>query len=82
MAEVAARLHVLNQPVATVLAGSQLFRPGFSPGHAGAFGSVFIGFMAYYALHLLGVIAHQVGRRQRRRAPLPARVLHRRARRG
>ena len=39
---------------ATVLAGTQLFRPGFSPSHAGAFGSVFIGFMAFYFVHLLG----------------------------
>jgi len=39
---------------ATVLAGSQLFRPGFSPSHAGAFGSVFIGFIAFYFLHLIG----------------------------
>ena len=39
--------------VATVLAAVQLFRPGFSPSHAGGFGSVFIGFMAFYALHLL-----------------------------
>ena len=40
--------------VATVLAGSQLFRPGFSPTHAGGFGSVFIGFMAFYVVHLIG----------------------------
>ncbi len=40
--------------VATVLAGSQVFRPGFSPSHAGALGSVFIGFIAVYSLHLLG----------------------------
>jgi heme/copper-type cytochrome/quinol oxidase subunit 3 len=42
--------------VATVLAGSQLFRPGFSPSHAGGFGSVFIGFTAFYFLHLIGGI--------------------------
>jgi heme/copper-type cytochrome/quinol oxidase subunit 3 len=42
--------------VATVLAGSQLFRPGFSPSHAGGFGSVFIGFIAFYFLHLIGGI--------------------------
>jgi heme/copper-type cytochrome/quinol oxidase subunit 3 len=42
--------------VATVLAGSQLFRPGFSPSHAGGFGSVFIGFTAFYLVHLLGGI--------------------------
>jgi heme/copper-type cytochrome/quinol oxidase subunit 3 len=41
---------------ATVLAGSQLFRPGFSPSHAGGFGSVFIGFIAFYFLHLIGGI--------------------------
>jgi heme/copper-type cytochrome/quinol oxidase subunit 3 len=40
--------------VATVLAGSQLFRPGFSPSHAGGFGSVFIGFTAFYFVHLAG----------------------------
>lgn len=40
--------------VATVLAGSQLFRPGFSPSHAGGFGSVFIGFIAFYFVHLIG----------------------------
>ena len=45
---------VLIGLVATLLAGSQLFRPGFSPSHAGSFGSVFIGFMAFYVLHLLG----------------------------
>jgi heme/copper-type cytochrome/quinol oxidase subunit 3 len=45
---------VVTGLVATLLAASQVFRPGFSPGHSGAFGSVFIGFMAYYFLHLLG----------------------------
>jgi heme/copper-type cytochrome/quinol oxidase subunit 3 len=40
--------------VATVLAGSQVFRPGFSPSHAGGFGSVFIGFIAFYFVHLIG----------------------------
>jgi heme/copper-type cytochrome/quinol oxidase subunit 3 len=40
--------------VATLLSASQVFRPGFEPSHAGAFGSVFIGFMSFYALHLLG----------------------------
>jgi heme/copper-type cytochrome/quinol oxidase subunit 3 len=45
---------VLIGLVATLLAGSQLFRPGFSPAFAGSFGSVFIGFMAFYVLHLLG----------------------------
>jgi heme/copper-type cytochrome/quinol oxidase subunit 3 len=44
---------VVTGLVATVLAGSQVFRPGFSPGHSGAFGSVFVGFMAFYFLHLL-----------------------------
>jgi heme/copper-type cytochrome/quinol oxidase subunit 3 len=45
---------VVTGLVATVLAGSQVFRPGFSPSHAGAFGSVFVGFTAFYFLHLLG----------------------------
>ena len=40
--------------VATVLAGTQLFRPGFSPSHAGGFGSVFVGFMAFYVVHMIG----------------------------
>jgi heme/copper-type cytochrome/quinol oxidase subunit 3 len=40
--------------VATILSGSQLFRPGFSPSHAGGFGSVFIGFTAFYFVHLAG----------------------------
>jgi heme/copper-type cytochrome/quinol oxidase subunit 3 len=40
--------------VATLLAGSQVFRPGFSLSHAGAIGSVFVGFMACYFVHLLG----------------------------
>ena len=42
--------------VATVLAASQVFRPGFSPSHAGGIGSVFIGFMAVYLVHLLGAL--------------------------
>ena len=37
-----------------MLAGSQVFRPGFSPSHAGALGSVFVGFIAVYLVHLLG----------------------------
>jgi heme/copper-type cytochrome/quinol oxidase subunit 3 len=40
--------------VAAVLAASQVFRPGFSPSHAGGIGSVFIGFIAVYFVHLLG----------------------------
>jgi len=40
--------------VATVLSGYQLFRPGFSPSHAGALGSVFVGFTACYLVHLVG----------------------------
>jgi heme/copper-type cytochrome/quinol oxidase subunit 3 len=40
--------------VAAVLAASQVFRPGFSPSHAGGIGSVFIGFIAVYFIHLLG----------------------------
>ena len=39
---------------ATVLAGTQLLRPGLSPSPAGGFGSVFIGFMAFYCVHLIG----------------------------
>src|SRR6478752_6355275 len=39
--------------VATVLTASQVFRPGFSPSHAGGLGSVFIGFTAVYLVHLL-----------------------------
>ena len=39
---------------ATVIQGIQLFNPGFSPSHGGAYGSVFVGFTAGYALHLLG----------------------------
>ena len=34
--------------------GWQLFDPGFSPYHAGAFGSVFVGFTATLFAHLLG----------------------------
>jgi fructose-specific phosphotransferase system IIC component len=41
---------------ATALAASQVFRPGFSPSHAGGIGSVFIGFMAVYLVHLLGAL--------------------------
>jgi heme/copper-type cytochrome/quinol oxidase subunit 3 len=40
--------------VATVLAATQIFRPGFSPSHAGGIGSVFIGFIAVYTVHLFG----------------------------
>lgn len=40
--------------VATVVAGIQLFDPGFSPSAAGGFGSVFVGYMAFFALHVLG----------------------------
>jgi heme/copper-type cytochrome/quinol oxidase subunit 3 len=42
--------------VATVLVASQVFRPGFSPSHAGGIGSVFIGFVAVYLVHLLGAL--------------------------
>ena len=44
--------------VATMLSGSQLFRPGFSPSHAGGFGSVFIGFTAFYFVHLAAASSH------------------------
>jgi heme/copper-type cytochrome/quinol oxidase subunit 3 len=40
--------------VALVLVGSQVFRPGFSPSHAGGFGSVFVGFIAFYFVHVAG----------------------------
>jgi heme/copper-type cytochrome/quinol oxidase subunit 3 len=40
--------------VAAALAASQVFRPGFSPSHAGGIGSVFLGFIAVYLVHLLG----------------------------
>jgi heme/copper-type cytochrome/quinol oxidase subunit 3 len=40
--------------VATVVQGWQMVDPGFSPYHAGAFGSVFVGFTATLFLHLLG----------------------------
>jgi heme/copper-type cytochrome/quinol oxidase subunit 3 len=40
--------------VALVLVGSQVFRPGFSPSHSGGFGSVFIGFTAFYLVHVAG----------------------------
>jgi heme/copper-type cytochrome/quinol oxidase subunit 3 len=40
--------------VATVIAGIQLFNPGFSPSSAGGFGSVFVGYMVFYSLHVLG----------------------------
>ena len=40
--------------VALVAQGWQLFDPGFSPYHGGAFGSVFVGFTATLFAHLLG----------------------------
>jgi heme/copper-type cytochrome/quinol oxidase subunit 3 len=40
--------------VALVLVGSQVFRPGFSPSHSGGFGSVFVGFIAFYLVHVAG----------------------------
>jgi heme/copper-type cytochrome/quinol oxidase subunit 3 len=39
---------------AMVLQGWQTFAPGFSPSHAGAYGSVFVGFTCSYLVHLLG----------------------------
>jgi heme/copper-type cytochrome/quinol oxidase subunit 3 len=39
---------------AVVAQGWQLVDPGFSPYHAGAFGSVFVGFTATLFIHLLG----------------------------
>jgi heme/copper-type cytochrome/quinol oxidase subunit 3 len=49
-----ARLSLALILVALVVQGWQLFDPGFSPYHAGAFGSVFIGFTATFFAHLLG----------------------------
>lgn len=40
--------------VAAVLALVQTFNPGFSPNFSGGFGSVFVGFTATYAAHLVG----------------------------
>jgi heme/copper-type cytochrome/quinol oxidase subunit 3 len=42
--------------VAAVLALVQTFDPGFSPHVGGGFGSVFVGFTAAYAVHLLGAV--------------------------
>jgi heme/copper-type cytochrome/quinol oxidase subunit 3 len=42
--------------VAAVLALIQLFDPGFSPHTSGGFGSVFVGFTAVYAVHLLAAL--------------------------
>jgi heme/copper-type cytochrome/quinol oxidase subunit 3 len=42
--------------VAAVLAFVQTFDPGFSPSSGGGFGSVFVGFTAVYAVHLLGAV--------------------------
>ena len=41
---------------AAVLTAVAVFDPGFSPSAGGAFGSVFIGFMATYLVHLLGAV--------------------------
>jgi len=40
--------------VALVAQGWQLFDPGFSPYHGGAYGSIFVGFTATLFAHLLG----------------------------
>ena len=40
--------------VALVLQIVQLVNPGFSPSHAGGYGSVFVGFTAMYVIHLTG----------------------------
>jgi heme/copper-type cytochrome/quinol oxidase subunit 3 len=40
--------------VALVVQGWQLFDPGFSPYHGGAYGSVFVGFTATLFAHLIG----------------------------
>ena len=39
---------------AMILQGWQTFAPGFSPSHAGAYGSVFLGFTGSYLVHLVG----------------------------
>ena len=39
-----------------VLQGIQLFDPGFAPANGGGFGSIFIGFTAFYFLHLIGAL--------------------------
>jgi heme/copper-type cytochrome/quinol oxidase subunit 3 len=49
-----AGLSLLLMLVALVVQGWQLVDPGFSPYHAGAFGSVFVGFTATLLAHLLG----------------------------
>ena len=40
--------------VALVIQIVQLVNPGFSPSHAGGYGSVFVGFTAMYVIHLTG----------------------------
>lgn len=67
--------------VATVIAAVQLFRPGFSPSSAGGFGSVFVGFMVFYALHMLAgaywIETHVVQRpSEALRAVVPPAVLY------
>lgn len=49
----------------------QLVDPGFSPSHAGGFGSVFVGFTAIYVIHLAGATLwlETVIARSRREAP-------------
>ena len=49
-----AGLSLMLMLVALVAQGWQLVDPGFSPYHAGAFGSVFVGFTATLLAHLLG----------------------------
>ena len=49
-----AGLSLVLMLVALVAQGWQLVDPGFSPYHAGAFGSVFVGFTATLLAHLLG----------------------------
>ena len=39
---------------AIVIQAVQLVNPGFSPSHAGGYGSVFVGFTALYLIHLTG----------------------------
>lgn len=61
--------------VAIVLQCYQLFAPGFSPSHAGGYGSVFIGFTAMYVLQLVGVtfwLETVVARARRSAAPTGA----------
>ena len=60
--------------VALVLQIVQLVNPGFSPSHAGGYGSVFVGFTAMYVIHLTGATfwLETLIARARREVPDPA----------